>query len=574
MFLLLLAVSRPSQESVVFYLPSVSSSSSHFGYYKLLSRKLSSGSITAQASPSIVVVIIILTIIFFLSAFLHLLIRCLARNPRRNPNRISLTAFEGQLQQLFDMHDSGIDQALIDALPVFIYNAVTGLKEGADCAVCLCEFQSDDRLRLLPSCRHAFHTECIDTWLVSHSTCPLCRRGLQTDFWELPNSSGQDLLQLDSSRSSTMGFNERNGDLQAENGTPIMEFSDGLSELSGNRSQREEGLISSTESRRHSQRYGSSNGIVTEGSIDLQKLGRISAASDSGRRVSVQLGKCRIIENSTSGVSSSRRSYSKGSYEYVVGSSNLEVLIDAAPYRIARTTTSSRRIDLPFQRTTLSAQVPETDYHVGSMSVFSETMASCWATSASFRRSRLAEEKKVAAIDHPSILHLSGVSSVELDSTATSMRADAGSEPSLSPEKDDRIRSILTANHKSIPDDSSPKRAVSFRIPGTAFTDPVLKASASRRTLSETEVGSCWAKEEPHFFDHGPTQADHHLHQQRSQHSVCADHHSVIHSLPSVVPSSGGAKLMTMGWFLGWQKRTVHPAAIHIANPVVDLPPV
>lgn len=50
-----------------------------------------------------------------------------------------------------------------------------GLKEPFDCAVCLCEFSELDKLRLLPLCSHAFHIDCIDTWLLSNSTCPLCR---------------------------------------------------------------------------------------------------------------------------------------------------------------------------------------------------------------------------------------------------------------------------------------------------------------------------------------------------------------------------------------------------------------
>nr|XP_009588993.1 RING-H2 finger protein ATL46-like isoform X2 [Nicotiana tomentosiformis] len=50
-----------------------------------------------------------------------------------------------------------------------------GLKEPFDCAVCLCEFSEHDKLRLLPLCSHAFHIHCIDTWLLSNSTCPLCR---------------------------------------------------------------------------------------------------------------------------------------------------------------------------------------------------------------------------------------------------------------------------------------------------------------------------------------------------------------------------------------------------------------
>ncbi|MCI10967.1 RING-H2 finger protein ATL47-like, partial [Trifolium medium] len=60
-------------------------------------------------------------------------------------------AYQRQLQQLFNLHDSGLDQAFIDALPVFIYKEIIGLKEPFDCAVCLY------------------------TWLLSNSSCPLCR---------------------------------------------------------------------------------------------------------------------------------------------------------------------------------------------------------------------------------------------------------------------------------------------------------------------------------------------------------------------------------------------------------------
>ncbi|KQJ94244.1 E3 ubiquitin-protein ligase EL5 [Brachypodium distachyon] len=45
----------------------------------------------------------------------------------------------------------------------------------AQCAVCLSLLQEGETVRQLPACMHLFHVACIDLWLRSHSTCPLCR---------------------------------------------------------------------------------------------------------------------------------------------------------------------------------------------------------------------------------------------------------------------------------------------------------------------------------------------------------------------------------------------------------------
>ncbi|XP_055822997.1 RING-H2 finger protein ATL13-like [Solanum dulcamara] len=143
-----------------------------------------------NVSPSILLVIIILAIIFFISGLLHLLVRFLLRPPNRDPDDFdNVTALQGQLQQLFHLHDAGVDQSFIDTLPVFNYKSIIGVKDPFDCAVCLCEFEPDDKLRLLPKCSHAFHMECIDTWLLSHSTCPLCRASLLPDFSSPSNNN-------------------------------------------------------------------------------------------------------------------------------------------------------------------------------------------------------------------------------------------------------------------------------------------------------------------------------------------------------------------------------------------------
>ncbi|KAM6557541.1 hypothetical protein CsatB_004560 [Cannabis sativa] len=70
---------------------------------------------------------------------------------------------------------NGLDEALIKSITVCKYNKGDGFIDGTDCSVCLNEFQEEESVRLLPKCNHAFHIQCIDTWLRSHSNCPLCR---------------------------------------------------------------------------------------------------------------------------------------------------------------------------------------------------------------------------------------------------------------------------------------------------------------------------------------------------------------------------------------------------------------
>lgn len=49
---------------------------------------------------------------------------------------------------------------------------------GCRCSVCLADYKAEDRLQQIPICGHTFHMECIDLWLATHTTCPLCRFSL------------------------------------------------------------------------------------------------------------------------------------------------------------------------------------------------------------------------------------------------------------------------------------------------------------------------------------------------------------------------------------------------------------
>ncbi|WOL00051.1 RING-H2 finger protein ATL16-like [Canna indica] len=67
----------------------------------------------------------------------------------------------------------GLDPGAIRSIPVVKFDVEA--ETAAFCAVCLSEFREEERLKLLPSCAHAFHVDCIDTWLQFNTNCPLCR---------------------------------------------------------------------------------------------------------------------------------------------------------------------------------------------------------------------------------------------------------------------------------------------------------------------------------------------------------------------------------------------------------------
>ncbi|XVF34303.1 hypothetical protein REPUB_Repub18cG0047900 [Reevesia pubescens] len=279
-----------------------------------------------KVSPSILLIIIILAIIFFVSGLLHLLVRFLLRPPTREPEDIdNVTALQGQLQQLFHLHDAGVDQSFIDTLPVFHYKAIIGVKNPFDCAVCLCEFEPEDKLRLLPKCSHAFHMECIDTWLLSHSTCPLCRACLLSEF--SPNNSCSPIvLVLESgSESSREIVTDREGVLGRTSSVL--------------RSNSHLGLCGDTE-------LGSSQRKSCE--IQEKDVVNPTLVVDSGEKVvPVRLGKFKNVdgggESSSNNNVDARRCFSMGSFQYVMNENS----ILQVPIRTPMKKPSSKKTSLP-----------------------------------------------------------------------------------------------------------------------------------------------------------------------------------------------------------------------------------
>lgn len=237
-----------------------------------------------RISPAVLFIIVILAVLFFISGLLHLLVRFLTKHHSSSSNSESNTrypetstsdALQRQLQQLFHLHDSGLDQAFIDALPVFMYKEIVGLKEPFDCAVCLCEFSDKDKLRLLPTCSHAFHINCIDTWLLSNSTCPLCRDTLFNPEFSIEN--------------------------------PIFNFDD-------SRDDDENGLAT-----------GQTQKSIEIEQVPAEKKGVFPVRLGKFRKLNV--GEVEVGGETSSSNLDARRCYSMGSYEYVVVDSSLKVAL-------------------------------------------------------------------------------------------------------------------------------------------------------------------------------------------------------------------------------------------------------
>ncbi|XP_057770767.1 RING-H2 finger protein ATL79-like [Salvia miltiorrhiza] len=67
----------------------------------------------------------------------------------------------------------------VSEVPPLIYSEGMKLAAAEECAICLSEFAVGERIRVLEKCRHGFHMECIERWLNSCSSCPICRANLR-----------------------------------------------------------------------------------------------------------------------------------------------------------------------------------------------------------------------------------------------------------------------------------------------------------------------------------------------------------------------------------------------------------
>ncbi|KAK7275804.1 hypothetical protein RIF29_16928 [Crotalaria pallida] len=138
-------------------------------------------------SSFLIILVSIFTVIFVVVAFYVIKVRCYDEFCGRRGNRSILSRSDNAEEFLNEnqvdhpvwlITTVGLQQSIINSITVCKYKKDEGLIEGSECSVCLNEFLEGETLRLLPKCNHAFHISCIDTWLRSHTNCPLCRASI------------------------------------------------------------------------------------------------------------------------------------------------------------------------------------------------------------------------------------------------------------------------------------------------------------------------------------------------------------------------------------------------------------
>lgn len=77
-------------------------------------------------------------------------------------------------------HDSNIQRInpLQSAGNIILISDENKSTDNSTCVICQNNTVNGEQWRILP-CNHGFHRYCVDTWLITHNTCPICRSTFQ-----------------------------------------------------------------------------------------------------------------------------------------------------------------------------------------------------------------------------------------------------------------------------------------------------------------------------------------------------------------------------------------------------------
>lgn len=143
-------------------------------------------------SPFLVTIIGIMSAALTLTIYHCVVARCRNRQGRPGGPRARSLSDERASAGVEEVSDTRL------VPPACTYGKEEGMVGGREstCPVCLCDFKDGEQVRLLPECAHYYHVSCIDMWLRTHTSCPMCRADATPPVtrpasgWQPPGSGG------------------------------------------------------------------------------------------------------------------------------------------------------------------------------------------------------------------------------------------------------------------------------------------------------------------------------------------------------------------------------------------------
>lgn len=160
--------------------------------------------------------------------FVHVCI--VGRALRRGFGNVSVALERGNDGTTF-VGNTSMSKDDLEKLPCFEYITKDTAASPVDCAVCLEAFRVGEKCRLLPICKHSFHADCVDAWLLQTPFCPMCRTSADSS-----KGSGDMSLDMRSGESQTTEniSTGRLSDVRIEVGQFGGEMSENNNEFRGN----------------------------------------------------------------------------------------------------------------------------------------------------------------------------------------------------------------------------------------------------------------------------------------------------------------------------------------------------
>ncbi|PKU72674.1 RING-H2 finger protein ATL40 [Dendrobium catenatum] len=135
---------------------------------------------TLQTTSCIPVIAFVLFLIFIaiVVTIARLVATCLLHRLQRRRSAVAVDTLTVNHFLQPASSAAGLVDSAIASLPTFVYlsnDDNDNGRTGSQCAVCLSAVEEGETMRMLPNCKHFFHVKCVDKWLHSHPTCPVCR---------------------------------------------------------------------------------------------------------------------------------------------------------------------------------------------------------------------------------------------------------------------------------------------------------------------------------------------------------------------------------------------------------------